>query len=254
MNVNIVAVSGGKDSTAMALRLMEVEPDTPKRFICTPTGDELPAMVKHYAKVEKLIGCEIERLPAPTLDELIEEWGAVPNYRMRWCTRAIKIDPCVEYFRGLDEPAVLCVGLRADEDERQGLYDEEIPARFPLREWGWGLDEVLGYLESKEVTIPPRTDCARCFWQRIGEWYRLWQEHPWIFEDAVQQEERYEHSFRTPGKDSWPVRLKEMREAFQMGRVPVEAKKKKAAKSQGSLWGMDRLGVEEYHGCRVCSL
>jgi len=33
----VVWVSGGKDSTAMSLRLAELHPDVPWRFICTPT-------------------------------------------------------------------------------------------------------------------------------------------------------------------------------------------------------------------------
>lgn len=39
--LHVVALSGGKDSTAMALRLREVEPRE-YTYICTPTGNELP--------------------------------------------------------------------------------------------------------------------------------------------------------------------------------------------------------------------
>jgi 3'-phosphoadenosine 5'-phosphosulfate sulfotransferase (PAPS reductase)/FAD synthetase len=54
---HIVGLSGGKDSTAMALRLAEVEPRD-YEFICTPTGNELPQMLAHWAKLEALLGTE----------------------------------------------------------------------------------------------------------------------------------------------------------------------------------------------------
>ena len=53
---HVVALSGGKDSTAMALRLAEVEPQE-YRYICTPTGRELPAMEAH--KIAILAGLAI---------------------------------------------------------------------------------------------------------------------------------------------------------------------------------------------------
>lgn len=42
MTTHVVGLSGGKDSTAMALRLRELNPDTPYTYIITPTGDECP--------------------------------------------------------------------------------------------------------------------------------------------------------------------------------------------------------------------
>lgn len=51
---HIVPVSGGKDSTCLALALKAWEP-RPYNYIYTPTGDELPEMVEHLAKLEKLL-------------------------------------------------------------------------------------------------------------------------------------------------------------------------------------------------------
>jgi len=61
----IVALSGGKDSTALALRLMEVEPK-PYQFCITPTGRELPEMVEHWAKLGCLLGSPLLRIPGPS--------------------------------------------------------------------------------------------------------------------------------------------------------------------------------------------
>jgi len=46
---HIVGLSGGKDSTALALRLAELEPRD-YTYICNETGNELPAMKAHWPK------------------------------------------------------------------------------------------------------------------------------------------------------------------------------------------------------------
>jgi tRNA(Ile)-lysidine synthase TilS/MesJ len=52
---HIVGLSGGKDSTAMALRLTEVEPRE-YAYICTPTGNEPAEMQAHWSHLEGLLG------------------------------------------------------------------------------------------------------------------------------------------------------------------------------------------------------
>jgi len=57
---HIVALSGGKDSTAMALWLVQNEPRD-YEFICTPTGDELPEMIEYWRMYMDAEAEEIER-------------------------------------------------------------------------------------------------------------------------------------------------------------------------------------------------
>lgn len=151
--VHVVGLSGGKDSTALALRLAEVEPRLDPIYLCTPTGDELPEMLAHWTRLETLLGKPLTRITNGTLDSLIAEFGALPNWRQRWCTRRLKIEPCLAFLKAR-QPATLYVGLRADEEERQGIYSSDVATRFPLREWGWGLPEVRAYLKERGVTIP----------------------------------------------------------------------------------------------------
>ena len=58
----VVWVSGGKDSTAMALRLAELHPDVPWRYVCTPTRNELPAVHDHWERLGELLGRPLERV------------------------------------------------------------------------------------------------------------------------------------------------------------------------------------------------
>ena len=92
----------------------------------------------------------------------------LPNFRKRFCTVNLKIEPA-ESFYADNDPCISYIGLRADEQGRMGNKDTESNTRYPLREWGWGLKEVLSYLQNKKITIPARTDCARCFFQKKHE-------------------------------------------------------------------------------------
>jgi len=215
---HIVALSGGKDSTAMALMLQRLEPGTDFIYLCTPTGDELPEMVAHWEMLEGLLGKPLVRLSNRTLDFWIEEFRALPNWRQRWCTRLLKIEPTLAYLKA-HIPCVQYVGLRADEELRKGIYSEEIPQRFPLREWGWTISDVREFLRQERIQIPERTDCARCYGQRLGEWYRLWRNYPSIYADAEKQEAVIGATFRSPGRDTWPAALKDLRAEFEKGRA-----------------------------------
>ncbi len=233
---HVIGLSGGKDSTALALRLAEVEPDTNWEYLITPTGDELPPMLEHWTRLETLLGKPLIRVTAHgrTLNDLIQIQKLIPNWRMRWCTRQLQIEPTIAWCIR-NAPVLNHVGLRADEDEREGIYGEHVQSRFPFREWGWGLQEVLDYLALRGVSIPARTDCARCFHQRIREWHVLWRDYPTLFWDAAKQEAETGYTFRSPGRDTWPVPLAALAKAFESGR-PIRADRK--------------------HGdiCRVCTL
>ena len=160
----------------MALRLAEVEPRD-YEYLITPTGNELPVMLEHWKRLAELLGKPLTvRTMGMSLNRAIREQKMIPNHAARWCTRILKIEVAEQYFCA-NAPCTSYVGLRADEDEqkRVGMYGEIVglTKRYPLREWGWGLKEVLSYLESRCVSIPARTDCALCFYQKIGEWWNL---------------------------------------------------------------------------------
>jgi 3'-phosphoadenosine 5'-phosphosulfate sulfotransferase (PAPS reductase)/FAD synthetase len=214
---NIVAFSGGKDSTALALRLHELGESFALLF--TPTGDELPDLEAHIAAMVARIGCELIVPPNRTLYDWIATYGALPNFRMRWCTRQIKIEPCIAYL--VQHPgSTLLVGLRADEEARVGLYGQYAAYRYPLREWGWRLRDVRRYLAAKGVTVPRRTDCALCYGQRLPEWYQLWKQHPERYAQGEALEAQTGHTFRSGQRDQWPASLAALRAKFAAGERP----------------------------------
>ena len=217
----------------MALALQEMEP-RPYTFVFTPTGDELPEMEQHVKNIEGLLGSPLIRITNGTLKTISKQNNMLPNCHARFCTRLLKIKPFgrfVEYA----QPAISYVGLRADEDEREGTrpggdsasIETDIQQDFPLQRWGWGINEVLGFLEEHGINIPERTDCARCPYQKLGEWYNLWLNYPEIYTDAESDEEEYGHTYRSPtGKHGpWPHDLKSLRLEFESGRVPERSLK-----------------------------
>ncbi len=253
---HVLGLSGGKDSTALALAMAERHPEVPMNYICTPTGNELPEMEAHWRKCEELTGRPLLRLTAPdgaggvlTLEKLIRRFEALPNDRMRWCTRMLKIEPTRAFMLRLlaDGPAVLYVGLRADEEARQGLFWEG-ETRFPMREWGWGEADVWAYLDRRGVKIPRRTDCAWCYHQRLIEWKVLAEDHPDLYQQAIELEDWVSdrrgrmHTFRNASRDTWPADLRSLRDEFLRGR-----------KVRGEKAYRERI-AEGRSPCRVCSL
>ncbi len=237
----------------MALRLAEVEPRD-YVYVCTPTGDESDDMLEHWEYLEKLLGAPLVRLTRTqkdgrtmTLDTLIEDFGALPNNRQRWCTRMLKIEPMKEFIKQ-NAPAIQYVGLRADEDERRGIYSEEIQSDFPLRRWGWGLPEVLGYIKKRGIAIPERTDCLKCYDQRLYEWRSFLRKYPFRWMIAEAQEEKTGATFRSPSRDTWPASLKELRERFTKGWALLGDR----TRNQGKLGAAD--ADAEQTACRVCRL
>lgn len=239
---HVVALSGGKDSTALALLLAEREPRD-YLYLCTPTGNEPEAMFEHWRKLGGLLGSPVIPLMQITLKALIRREGMIPNFRARFCTRVIKIEPYRAWL-ALNAPATSYVGLRADEEGRAGGAYGDIPGitmRFPLREWSMTEADVWAYLDARGVTIPRRTDCKWCYHQRIGEWYLFWNEdiEGWMEGEAIEDE--IGGTFRSPGRDTWPVSMRGLRDAFENGRIPKSVQR-------------ELNPIRETGACRVCTL
>lgn len=213
----------------MALRLTEIEPND-YVFAITPTKRELPTMEAHWAKLEAMLQAPLVRIPAPTLVELIVKYKTLPNWRMRFCTRQVKIEPFMR-FVAAQAPATTYIGIRADEaigdNAREGTDWEGVigvKQDFPLVRWGWGLERVRRYLAERDVVIPPRTDCDFCFFQRLIEWFELWRDYPELWREGEALEAFTGHTFRSAERDSWPASMAGLRAEFEQGRSPRDTR------------------------------
>jgi 3'-phosphoadenosine 5'-phosphosulfate sulfotransferase (PAPS reductase)/FAD synthetase len=207
---HIVSLSGGKDSTALAIYMKQNYPDLPVEYVFCDTGAELPETYEYLERLEALLGAGIQRLNALDLlgiekkpnrtafDIWLKEMygGFLPNPRSRWCTRVLKIEPFEKY---VDEGyAFSYIGIRADED-RDGYQAKKPPVIsqrpnivpvYPFKDDGIGLADVKQILEESGLGVPAyykwrsRSGCYFCFYQQRGEWQRLKENHPDLFERA----------------------------------------------------------------------
>lgn len=208
---NVVSFSGGKDSTAMLLMLLERgEPIADIVFF--DGGWEFPQMHEHLEQVEHLIGRKITRLrprlPVGVVTEktpfdwMFSEYPIVkrgtdqvhrigrywPSPNIRWCTgrkqEALRAHlRALTHRHGFDLPLRQCVGFAADELERLDGPTKKDSAyhvqRYPLIEWGVTEADALQYCKNYGFTWGglyhyfKRVSCFCCPLQGLDELRKL---------------------------------------------------------------------------------
>ena len=164
---HVVSFSGGKDSTAMVLHMIE-RGDHIDEVYCCNTTMEFPAMYRHIEKVKKVVeaaGIKFTILEPEHDFEYYLAFMDVPNrkptkkhfgvpglgwssFKNRWCTKHLKLVPVNEYLKKLRETynIIQYIGIAADEDYRMEREHNQNPNhRHPLREWGWDENTALQY-------------------------------------------------------------------------------------------------------------
>ena len=188
---HICGISGGKDSSALAVYLRNKVP-TLEYFFCD-TGAELPETYEYLTRLELVLGKPIVRLNAQRgFDHWFEVFrGTLPSPQMRWCTKNLKIKP-IEAWIG-EAPAVSYVAIRSDESNRKGYISTKpnIQSTFPFIDDGIDRDGVTRILADAGIGLPAyyewrtRSGCYFCFYQRKAEWIGLAERHPELFDRAV---------------------------------------------------------------------
>ena len=203
-NFHAVSCSGGKDSTAMLLLM--IERDMPIDVVLTAdTGMEFPEMYEHMQKLDDLLyrerGIHITTLRHPRGFEwlMFEEpkvkqssienrqrlgvslyGNGWPGARVRWCTGQLKTHLIHKEVNRLkkERNALHYVGIAADEPKR--IKDDQ----YPLVDWGITEAEALqisydrGFDWGGLYRIYNRCSCWCCPLQRIGELKKLRAHHP----------------------------------------------------------------------------
>ncbi|MEV4786606.1 phosphoadenosine phosphosulfate reductase family protein [Streptomyces tuirus] len=192
---HVLGLSGGKDSSALAIYMRDRVPDM-EYFFCD-TGAELPETYEYLNRLEAAVGKPIVRLNASRdFDHWLEVYqGTLPSPQMRWCTKNLKIRPLEEWVG--DDEVISYVAIRADEN-RLGYVSTKpnIEAVFPFREDGIDRAGVDRILDEAGIGLPAyyewrtRSGCYFCFFQRKHEWVGLKDRHPELFEKAIAYEEK----------------------------------------------------------------
>lgn len=192
---HILGLSGGKDSTALAVLLHKEIPDL--EYIFCDTEKELPETYEYLDRIESVLGIKIERIG---VERDFDFWlavygGLLPNHRGRWCTKMLKIKP-IEKYLGADN-ALMYVGLRADEQTREGYLMPDkgkIQPVYPFKDRGLVKADIINILNDCGLGLPSyyewrsRSGCFFCFFQRKYEWAMLAVNHPALFAEAQMYE------------------------------------------------------------------
>jgi 3'-phosphoadenosine 5'-phosphosulfate sulfotransferase (PAPS reductase)/FAD synthetase len=186
---HVLSLSGGKDSTALAVFMKDKVPKM--EYVFCDTGCELPETYEYLDKIETFLGKKIVRLNS---DQPFDFWlevysGYLPSPRSRWCTRVLKLVPFEKYVG--DDPILSYIGIRADEN-REGYISHKpnITPVYPLKEAGITEKDVYDLLNKSGLGLPKyyewrsRSGCYFCFFQRRNEWVGLLEKHPELFYKA----------------------------------------------------------------------
>lgn len=202
-NKYIVSFSGGKDSTAMLLRLIEEKNPIDEIIFCD-TGKEFPDLIKHICKVEEYIGIPVTKLKSEeSFDYIFAErprksmkysnvkgygW---PSIQRRWCTTMLKTRVFEEYVKEkYGENYKTYIGIAFDEYKRfeKNKNNHNL---YPLIDWKMTERDCLQYCYSKGFDwgglykIFRRVSCYLCPFQRKSDWLNLKKFHAELFDDAI---------------------------------------------------------------------
>src|SRR3989442_1280469 len=144
---HILLLSGGKDSTALALWMRDNRPEIDVEYVFCDTHKELPETYEYLTRIEAYLGKQVTRLSSGLGERGFDHWLKVygsylPAPNMRWCTKKLKIEPFEAYVG--DDPVFLYVGIRADE-RREGYISTKpnITPLYPFKEVGIRKEEEL---------------------------------------------------------------------------------------------------------------
>lgn len=219
-NYYIVSFSGGKDSTAMLLHLLELGEPIDEIIFCDTTM-EFPEMYAHIEKVKKAIesyDVKFTTLKPPFDFEYLllkkkihkKDGGIRYGYswatsRSRWCTSKLKVDVVNRYLRDLKTKynIIQYVGLAADEQYRLDRENNKaINVKHPLVTWGWTEHDCLLYCKNLGYTwgglydIYDRCSCWCCPLQGVSSCRLLWKHHPKLWEKLKKLDREASSCFR----------------------------------------------------------
>jgi 3'-phosphoadenosine 5'-phosphosulfate sulfotransferase (PAPS reductase)/FAD synthetase len=191
---HILSLSGGKDSTALALYMRDRIPTM--EYVFCDTGEELQETYDYLERIEAHLGKPIARLnPDRPFRHYLDLYrGVLPDPRTRWCTRMLKLKPFEKHVG--NDLVCLYVGIRADEPHRTGYVSTKpnITAVFPFVEDGLRHKDILRILKESGIGLPEyykwrsRSGCYFCFFQQRREWVGLFENHKDLFDKAAEFE------------------------------------------------------------------
>lgn len=212
---NIVSFSGGKDSTAMLLLMIEKNIKIDE-IIFLDTGMEFPAMYQHIKQVERFIDRSITILRAEKSFEYMmleyekqrgknkgQKGYSWPDFRNRWCTSYLKKQVIKKYLKKYkDYEIVEFHGIAVDEVKRLEKNNEK-NVKYPLAEWNITEKEALEYCYNMGFNWDGlynnfnRVSCWCCPLKNLKELKTLYLKYPVLWDKLKEWEQKTYRKFRS---------------------------------------------------------
>jgi len=176
--MNYVAISGGADSTAMALLLNEQGLDF--KLIFADTGAEFPENYLINTMLAREIGKELIVVNNGTFYQHLVKFGYfLPAIKQRWCTRILKNIPQNKVIKNED---FVYVGIRYDESHRA----REGNKVYPLITAEMTKKEVKNLCKKYDLLNPvykwrTNVSCFCCPLQKKSDWIGLLDNYPSLY-------------------------------------------------------------------------
>jgi 3'-phosphoadenosine 5'-phosphosulfate sulfotransferase (PAPS reductase)/FAD synthetase len=203
----VVSVSGGKDSTAMALWLIEQGLRDRCTFVFADTRWEHPDLYRYLDEVlEPLLG-KLHRVTSEKHPEgmagLVKHKGVFPSRQIRFCTQELKVKPLIKFLKDHPGDPINVVGIRAAESERRSkMFEWETGGPIGCDTWrpliSWTVQDVIDihtrnniapcslYLRAEHPSS--RVGCYPCIMSRKSEILAVAKADPWRIDEIRELE------------------------------------------------------------------
>ena len=207
----VVSVSGGKDSTAMALWLIDQGLQDRCTFVFADTKWEHPDLYDYIdnvlePKIGKINRAVSEKYPGGMKDMVVQK-GAFPSRMIRFCTEHLKVVPMRNFIdqvrQSTGQEPISVVGIRAQESQRRSKFEEwEDGGPMKCDTWrpliDWLVEDVVA-IHTKHG-IPPcslylrddhpaqRVGCYPCIMSRKAEILAVAEHDSWRIDEIRELE------------------------------------------------------------------
>jgi len=222
----ILSLSGGKDSTAMALEWLDRHQKDPFAYplheiIYCDVGMEFPAMMRHIDRLKTIFSEAGIRFTCLKSEHSFAYWmleyqpkhhdpkwnqyrgRSWPSAHERWCSSELKREVLRKYLAPLRHQysVIQLVGLAADETKRLQRKNNQ-NHRHPVAEWGWTEADCLQYCYERGFDweglyrIFHRVSCWCCPLKSLPELQQLRKHFPDLWARLLDMEHRTWRKFR----------------------------------------------------------
>ncbi len=201
-----LSYGGGVNSTALLILMTNRGMDFEAVYV--DHGCDWPETREYVAMLQESYPITVIKPDVQGFDNIYDyAWreGIFPSRLLRWCTDKFKVTPLNKYFNG-HEPFRVAIGIDAGESHRAKPADDvDRLKHYPLIRWGFNREDCKKVIRLAGLTMPMKSGCWFCPFQRREQWVRLQADHPDLFCRAVALENRVNEGRQSRGK--FPIYL-----------------------------------------------